>query len=245
MTTNELITEIEDALKRERMEKAAREYGPFILGGILIAIVLTGLFTGWQSWQKRQNGIYTAELLAASESANPADRMATTAEELGASQALVAYLGAAGLHLQKGEKEQAIAQFQKAYAEKSGPGVLRDMALLQSVRLQWDVTPQESSEATANDLMKKIAPLVNNDSSPWQSHALLQAAMMAAHGLNDYDMALSYLDRMNADAADADLLPPLRQRAMALKHLYGLKRPQDEEAAVTPADAAANPDTQG
>ncbi|MBU0800736.1 MAG: hypothetical protein KKA05_06995, partial [Alphaproteobacteria bacterium] len=138
MTTNELITEIEDAVRREKLEKAAKEYGPYVLAGCLLAILFTGLMAGWSSWQTRTNAAHTAAILQAVEGPNTARNLSETAATLGAGQELVARLASAGLYLQEENKAEALIQFQQAAADKSAPALLRDMALLQSVRLEWE-----------------------------------------------------------------------------------------------------------
>lgn len=234
MTTNELITEIEEAVRREKLEKTAKEYGPYVLAGCLLAILITGLTAGWKSWQMRTNAAHTAIIMQAAESAAPAQAMAESAARLGAGPATMARLSAAGMYLQDGNKAEALAQFRLAADDKRAPALLRDMATLQAVRLEWDMGGEN---VKAEELLKRLAPLTNDDDNAWQSHARLQAAVIAAHGLNDFAGARKYLAPVlgRADEIPASLL----QRAKALDHVYGLK-----EQAAQGKDKAA-PATQG
>ncbi|MBU0859435.1 MAG: hypothetical protein KJ667_05825 [Alphaproteobacteria bacterium] len=226
MTTNELITEIEDAVRREKLEKAAKEYGPYVLAGCLLAILFTGLMAGWSSWQTRTNAAHTAAILQAVEGPNTARNLSETAATLGAGQELVARLASAGLYLQEENKAEALIQFQQAAADKSAPALLRDMALLQSVRLEWEAGGET---VDAQTLLNKLAPLANDKNNAWQAHAQVQSALITAHGLNDFAAARKHLEPV---LTRKDNLPPsLLMRARALDHIYGLKIENKADAA--------------
>lgn len=219
MTTNDLINEIEEAVRREKLEKAAKEYGPYVIAGCVIAILITALTAGWSSWQLRSNAAHTAALLAAAESANPARTLGEAAERLGADQAVVARLAAAGMHMENNQTGEALAEFRLAAGMNKAPALLRDLALLQTVRMEWDAG---SAEAPA--LLARLAPLANDNKNAWQAHAQVLSAVITAHGLNDYAAARKWLAPV---IARKDALPPsLLQRARALDHLYSLKSAQ-------------------
>lgn len=220
MTTNELIIEIEEAVRREKLEKAAKEYGPYVLAGCALAILITAASVGWQSWQTRANAKHTAAILAAIENSgdNTAQALADTAGQLGAGQAVVARLTAAGAYLGKDNKAEALKQFQLAAAEKGAPAILRDFAILQSVRLEWD-TAAEGVDAKA--LIQKLLPLTGDKGNPWQAQARVQAAIITAQGLDDLAGARAILAEV---LKHKDVLPgSLAQRAAALDHVYALR----------------------
>lgn len=220
--SNDLIAELEEAVRREKLEKAAKEYGPYILAGCLLAILVTGFSVGWTSWQTRTNAAHTTRLIESGE--NP-HMLGETAAALGGGQALVGHMAAAGLYLQQDNKDEARAAFQKAAAIKNAPAILRDMAILQTVRLSWD-----QDGADAQDMLKQLAPLTAKN-NPWQAHARLQSAIIAAHGLKDYQAARQHLAPV-LDYKGA-LPPALLLRARALDHVYGLKAQERAAAAGT------------
>lgn len=231
MTTNELIIEIEEAVRREKLEKAAKEYGPYVLAGCALAILITAAAAGWQSWQTRANAKYTAAILTTIETAGDktGERLADTAAQLGAGQTVVARLTAAGIYLGQDNKPEALKQFQLAAGEKGAPPLLRDLALLQSVRLEWDTA---ADGADAHALIQKLLPLTGDKNNPWQAHARVQAAIITAHGLNDLAGARTILAEV---LKDKDTLPAsLVQRASALDHVYGI-RLGDKKAEAAPA----------
>lgn len=228
--SNDLIAELEEAVRREKLEKAAKEYGPYILAGCLIAILVTGITAGIRNWQAKTNAAHTATLIQSAESPQAARALSETAEQLGAGQELVARLAAAGLYLQNGDKPAALAQFHEAATSKKAPALLRDLALLQATRLAWEV---EGPNADAQALLNRLRPLLQKN-NPWQAHAQLQSAIIAAHGLHDYEAARQFLAPL---LTGTDNLPPsLLMRARALDHVYGLKtgaaRPDGQDAAT-------------
>lgn len=236
MTTNELIIEIEEAVRREKMEKAAREYGPYVLAGCALAILITALSVGWQSWQMRTNAKHTATILAAIENGGDksAENLSDIAASLGAGQTVVARMTSAGLFLRDGNKPEALKQFQLAATEKNANPLLRDLALLQSVRLEWDGAAGKADPAA---LITKLLPITNDRDNAWQSHARVQAAVITAHGLNDLPGARAILAKV---LERKDTLPPaLVERATALDHVYGIQLGDKADA------APAKTETQG
>ena len=233
MTTNELITEIEEAVRREKLEKAAREYGPYVLAGCALAILITALSAGWQGWQARTNARHTETILAAIEGqtddAVRAQKLGDVAATLGADQSLVARLTSAGLYLQQKNTAEALKQFQLAAAQKNANPLLRDLAVLQSVRMEWDAA---GDKADAKALIARLLPLTTDKGNPWQSHARVQAAIITAHGMDDLSGAREILASV---LKDKDTLPAtLVKRAAALDHVYGI-RLGDKKAEATPA----------
>lgn len=237
MTTNELIIEIEEAVRREKMEKAAREYGPYVLAGCALAILITAASAGWQSWQARTNAQHTAAVLTALDGSGEkgAQNLADIAASLGSGTGVVARLTSAGMFMQQNNVPEALKQFQLAAAEKDADPLLRDLAVLQSVRLEWDSATDK--EAAAKGLIDKLLPLTGDKNNPWQPHARTQAAIITAHGLNDLSGARAILAKV---LERKDTLPAsLVQRASALDHVYAQRLGERADA------APAKTETQG
>lgn len=235
---NELITEIEEAMKRERFEKAMSEYGPYILAGCVLAILVTAFSAGYQHWSQKTNAHNTAAIIKATEQENRAQAFADAAPRLGSPQQVIARLGAAGLYLQDGNKDDARKQFEAATAVNRGSEYLRDFALLQAVRLEWDQMTEKSADK-AKTLVDKLAPLARDEKSPWRAHARIEAAQITAHGMNDFKGARAMLAPL---MKDEDLPPSLKQRVEALDHVYELKEVAGKADAATPAEKT---ETQG
>jgi hypothetical protein len=236
MSNNDLMTEIDEAMKREQLEKSLKEYGPYIAAGCVLAILITGLSAGWNSWSQKNNAAQTAQIIAATEKEDRAQAFADMAPRLDAKQELIARLGAAGLYLQNAARDDARKQFEDAASARGGSEILRQLALLQAVRLEWD---QAADKADIGALLKKLSPLTADAKSPWYAHARIEAAQITANGLNDYKSARTILAPV---LALKDIPDSLKQRAEALDHLYELKGAQ--ESSATPADTEKT-ETQG
>lgn len=228
---NELIHEVEETLKREELERFWREYRFFLIGAVAAAILLTAAVSGWQSYKYKVNTTQTAVLTTAmsAEEDNLAAALAEAAPKLSGGRRAMALLTEAGALQRAGKMQEALGVYRTAAADGSLPAVWRDLASLLAVRMQWAAEMALKPE-TARGLIDELGPIIKNADSPWRWHAGLQAAMIAAHGLGDYDMALSYLTSLSDTGADRNSVPPsLKERARALAHVYRIRA--DEKTA--------------
>ncbi len=78
---NELIHEVEESLRQERLQAMWREYGPYVIGGAVLAVLFTALSAGWRSHEYHINTSQTAaviEALTAPEPAAALDKITTS-----------------------------------------------------------------------------------------------------------------------------------------------------------------------
>lgn len=212
-----LILEIDEALKRERTEKIFREYGPYILAGALLAILFTGIISGYRSWENRVNAEHTALLMEAMSAPDQAKTLEEIAPQLRPGQRAIAYMTAAGALMNKGENTEAQAIFARTSGDKALPELYRDLATLMSVRLSLSTATENLDAAT---LLSRLQPLMD-ESSPWRWHAHVEAALIAAHLQNDYAAARA---RLAPVLKDGESMPPsLQTRARALDQVFSQK----------------------
>ena len=227
-----LILEIEEAIKREKTEKLFKEYGPYILAGALLAVLFTGIISGYRHWESRVNSENTAKLMAALTQQDQVSALQQVAPELRAGPRAIARMTAAGVLLSKNDKEGARAVYTEVAADKDLPVIYRDLASLTLVRLSL------SGEAKAEDaaaLLAQLDPLMGKNSA-WRAQAQIEAALIKAHLQNDYQAARAQLAPVLENAAN--LPPSVIARARALDQVFGQKT-----SALKPA--SDNPDTQG
>lgn len=227
---SDLLQEIDSAIKQEKAEKFWRENGPYIIGGALALIALTGIFTAWNSWQLKIQTRQTGLLVSAMETPYPETALAAATQALDGKHKAMAQIQSAGLQAQKGESEAAIALYKTVAADRSAPAIWRDLATLMAVRLEWNSKlDQEKAKSLYNDLK----PLLS-DKNPWHLHAALQSAMIAGDSLGEYKAALGTLSLLlnNPQAPQS-----LKDRARALDHLYAMKLSAEKPAAKTPTPA--------
>lgn len=217
---NELIHEVEEALKREELERFWQEYRFFIIGAVVAAILLTAAVSGWQSYKYKTNTAQTAILTGAmsAEEDNLAAALGDAAPKLRGGHRAMAFLTEAGALQRAGKRQEALEVYSKAAADGSLPRVWQDLAVLLSTRAAWGMETEKTENAAS--LLKAIAPLLKDQDSPWHAHALLLAAQIEAHGNGDYQAAHKYLSDVQ-QVADAP--PSLRERAKALDHIFMIR----------------------
>lgn len=212
-----LILEIEEALKRERTEKIFKEYGPYILAGALLAILFTGIISFYRSYEARVNAQQTGQLMEAMSSADQAKALEELAPQLRPGARAIAYMTAAGALLGKDQNTEAQAIFAKTAADKTIPPLYSDLATLMSVRLALSGDAKDQDAAA---LLAKLQPLLAKG-NPWRWHAHIEAALIAAHLQNDYAAARAQLAPvMNS----TDQMPAsLQGRARTLDQVFSQK----------------------
>lgn len=224
---SDLLQDIDEALKREKAEKFWRENSPYILGGAVALVIMTGAITAWQSWRNNVNEERTAAIVTALDAKeNNAALLIDAGKTLKGPHKAIAELQAAGLLVKDGKNDEALKQYQAVAADSSASALWRDLATLMSVRLEW--TP-EVDEAKANTLYSQIKPLLSRN-NPWHLHAALQAALIAGDSLKDYKAALSHLGEITNDETAP---PALKERAKALNHVYAQRAGEKKAAAET------------
>lgn len=222
--SNELINDIEDSLKRDELRRTWEEYAPYLIGGVVLAVLLTGLIAGWRSWEYRQNVASTTLMLesvaASSDTDASAAALIANAPDMRGPHRTLSRLSAAGMLAGEGKMDEALAQYQAAAADRAAPAPLRDLAQLMAVRLEWSVKGEDASDTQtlANSLLEKLKPLYRKTRNPYHAHARLEAAIITAHGLGDYARAQEHL-RAITDSKQ-DLPVSVIERAKALARVY-------------------------
>ena len=228
--SNDLIHEIEESIKQERLEKLWKEYGPYLIASIVLAVLFTALLTGWRGWNHKINANQTSAVIMALDKEDQVAALEEISAGLRPNQRAVSYLTAAGLLIRDGRNEQALQQYQSAAADRNIKPLFRDLAQLMAVRLEWSMA---APDMDARMLLSTLQPLMENKKSPWQWHAHIQAAVIQAHAYDNFAAARDHL----AVIATAQNLPrSLQERAKALDHVYALKMAAAEKKrAAAPA----------
>jgi hypothetical protein len=209
----DIFREVDDALQKEKLERVWQQHGSLIIGGVLAIILGTALSTAWTSWRQHSNEKATAEIIAALEDKNPQEKLTSLAGDLDGGHKTVALLAQAGLMAEKGDAEKAAGLYKQVY-ESRAPESLRDLARVFYVRTKAEKTPPAQ---TAQDLLAVIAPVMNNNKSPWTWQARLDSAVLTASALGKPAEALSLLAAF--DKAEG-ISASLKDKAAALQQVY-------------------------
>lgn len=204
---SEILSEIDDDIRAAKLRQFWMENGAWIIGSIIAAVLLTGVLTVWRQWDHRNNMRATSELV----------RVAATAdlkqlEAFGATgrknQAMVARFVAAGAHLNKGEKDQAVALYNDIAETRGLDKTWKQLAKILSISQRLDKDDPAKLE-------KELSRL-SGDKDAWRYTARELEALLAARQKQP-QKAVDILTKVTADTnAPADI----RARAFALRELY-------------------------
>ncbi|MDE1151998.1 MAG: tetratricopeptide repeat protein [Micavibrio sp.] len=224
---SDLMNEIDDDLRRQKLEAFWQENRNWIIGGILLAICSTAGMTWWRSYDYQKNLVQTQGLIQAIESGDAA-KLGTYAGESDRNHAALARLVEAGLLVRDGKQAEAIKAYDDVSGTMGADSALRDLAHLLSIgqRLNTD-TPQK--------LHGEIEKL-SGDGDAFRYSALEMDALLYAREKN-MKMAI---DRLSVIAAGADAPDDVRTRAVTLRELYTASL--NEPAAAKDADKADKKD---
>ncbi len=213
----DLFREVDDVMRQERITKFWTDNKPYIIAFVVGTILLTAAISGYRSWNNAVKEKQTASLITLQEAADyPTNILETEKLKMRAGLRGVALLQAAGAFLDKDKRDEAITLYERASADKALPDDLQHLGILMAVRLLIDDEAQ-----TGESLLKKLSPVLKASKSPWSAHARLEAAVINAHKLSNYEAALTHL---NAVQETKDLPESVYQRSRALSHLYSLKQ---------------------
>ncbi len=203
----DVFDEIAEDLRREKLHQFWKENGSWIIGGILLAVVMTGALSFWRQWESNRNAAATAELTRVVGKNDPA-ALAAYAQGAPGDQAMLARFMAAAAYTQHGDKDKAVAMYD-AIASAMGPDkAYRQLAKLYSVSLRAD-----GGDAAA--LRAELKPLLS-EKAVWRYTALELDALLASRA-GDRGAAVEDLTKISADPlAPADA----RARAFTLRSLY-------------------------
>lgn len=217
---SDIMREVDEAMRQERMEKFWKENGQTLIIFVVATILMTGIISGYRSWDHSVKSKQTGEMMALMEAKDFPDNIKDKKLDFRPGLRGITLINGAQKYLSEKKNDEAMALYAKAADDKGIPEEIRHLAVLQEIRLS-----KEPTEAQ----IKKLQAVADDGSSPWRFYAKLEAAAYAA-AKNDYKTARKYV----AEVMDAKDLPDtLYGKARALDHVYALKSPQEAKAAPT------------
>ena len=211
---SDIFREIEDELRRDNLLQLWSRYSRYIIAGVVVlALIAAGIFAWRQhlaSERLAQANRYTAALTLARQG-KEADAAKLLAEvpNSGGGYGIPAAFQQAALLAKTGDRQGAIAVYERLAASSSVAREYRDLAVLHAVMYQLpDGDPQAAIE--------RLAPLTENG-NPWRATAL---DMTAAAKLKSGDRGGAL--EIYRNLAD-DLAAPRELRARAAEMAAALK----------------------
>ena len=215
-----LMREVDEAVRRDQLEGAARRYG-LIAGAVLLAVLLA--LGGWLFWRDRQESrleTRSEQLVTAFDelqNGTPAqadEELAPIAGEDDAA-AIAASLARAGIALRDNRRPEALQTFEAVATNEDAPQPYRDLAAVRLSAAQFeDVEPQV--------IIERLRPLAV-PGNPWFGSAG-ELVAMAYLKQGRQDLAGPLLVGI---AKDDNVPQTLRSRARQLAGVLGFDAVED------------------
>ena len=209
---SELLAEVDEAMKRERLENIWKNYGNYFITLILLIIFGTGGYSAYSNWQAGVTQTQTDALIAA-EAKNDPQALVDVAANLNGGLKAIAQLRAAGGFLNAKQEDKALELYSVLAADKNQPKEFQDLAIFMKARLEAKTNPDQALSA--------LEALTKDDKSAYRFHARLESAMIFAHQKQDYKSASAQLAPL---LTEQNMPQNLNAKANALSVLYGLKQ---------------------
>lgn len=227
---DELMNEVDDDLRRQKLEQFWLENRNWIIGGILLAIVSTAGMTWWRSYTYQQNVIQTQGLLQAIDS-NDSGKLAAYAQTGDRNHAALAKLTEAGLLVQKNQADDAVKIYNDIADTTGVDGILREYARLLSAMQRLN---KDDPQKLHNEIEK-----LSRSGHAFRFSALEMDALLYARENN----LKTAIDRLAVIAGASEAPDDVRTRAVTLRELYTATMNAEAKApAKTPAKAGDKKD---
>lgn len=207
----DVFQEVDQMMKQERVEKFWKENGRWIIAFVVLTILGTAAMSGYKSWNKSVQEKQTGELIAFLEAEDFPGGLDEKIKDWRGPLKGIALLSAAQKYQDSQNNAEALNTYQKAANNDDIPAEFRDMGTIMAVRLNDGIT--------ADEKLAQLSGVINNNDSPWNHHAAMEAALIQAHQKNDYAAAIALLDRIEK----AELAPAsMKEKAKKLNHVYSV-----------------------
>ncbi|HRY06931.1 MAG TPA: tetratricopeptide repeat protein [Hyphomicrobiaceae bacterium] len=212
MANNEdtLMREVEEELRRERLEQLWKQYGTYLLLAAVILVIAVG---GYQFNKSRQQAaantagaaFANAVYLVGEKKLDEARKVFEGLAENGPfGYAALARLKLAGLDVEAGDKAKAISQYEALARSSNADDLLKSFARIQIASLKIGEVDFTEVENRLNDLA--------GESNPWRANAR-ELIGLAALKAGKLDAARKPLEQILADPTSPS---DVRERAQML-----------------------------
>ena len=194
---SDIFREIDEELRRDNLLKLWSRYGRYIIATAVLVLVVAGGFVAWRDHQlserRAQSTRYAGALTLAREGkeADAVKVFAAIAHE-GGGYAILAAFEEAALLAKSGDREAAVAAYDRIAAASEFDSDLRGLAVLLSVM-------QRMPEADAQTTIDHLAPLTASG-NPWRPSAI-ELTALARLKLQDKSGALALFKSLADDPA--------------------------------------------
>jgi hypothetical protein len=235
-----LLREVEEELRRERLEKIWKQYGTYIIAGA--AVIVLGVL-GFKFWESHRlaaaqdtGARYEEALLLVNEKKDGSaekefEKIAV--DGAGGYRAL-SQLQLAGSQSKQGKKADAVASYEALANDGTADEMLREFARLQAAGLRV-------GEADFTEMENRLTPLMTEE-SPWR-YSARELLGLAAYKAGKTAEARTILTPLFVDQATPQSISERAQIVMAeiAAGEIAKKSASDTPAPATPSASAAPP----
>jgi hypothetical protein len=164
-TPNEsFLREVDENLRRDRMETFAKTYGKWLIAAVVLFLVAVGGYLYWQNKQQEKAAAQSEELTSiyndigggATEGAKKRlQPLESAGNDVVRSLAL---LTEAAIALNANDRDTALAKYRAVSSDKGLPEPYRNLALIRSTALEFDTVKPEDVVARMEPLAKPGEP---------------------------------------------------------------------------------------
>jgi len=166
MSSDTLIREVDEELRRDRMRKLWRQTGPWIIGGAVAVVLAVAGYEGWTWWQKTQAARSSDQFYAATRIADGTDLAAAKKALDGViaqgsgGYPMLAQFREAALLSQNGKIDEAVAAYD-GLSTSLADTHLRELALVLAGNLLIDKGDVAAVEQRVGGLITPASPMRN------------------------------------------------------------------------------------
>lgn len=232
---SDIFREVEEDVRRERLEKLWKQYGDYVIAAAALLIIGVAGFKLWQHYEYVQTQKASAAFIEAIESANNGKgtdavaAFARIAKTAPGGYAEVAELAEANALLASGKRTDAVALYKKIADKRSD-----EIGQAARIRAAWAL----ADSASKTELVDLLSP-VNKDDSGWR---FMAREILAYADFREGHLPAS-LAAFSALAKDTGAPDAIRERAQAMATLmrngvgdYGTLPAEKTDAATDAAN---------
>jgi len=216
---SDLIIEVDEAMKQERIEKLWKDYGGLLISFLAMIVLATAANAGYRAWTQhrdyKQTNIYLDVL---SKDNATADDLLAILPEMTIGMKSVVSIRAAGMALENGNTAKALSIYKTVEAD---PAQQKNSPMLSA--LAKFMATNLDNEMSLEDKIARYEAIANEENNPWSYNAMLNAALLEATQNKDYAKARAYLAKIIA--FDSGATQGLKQKAQSLNILYQAQLP--------------------
>lgn len=204
---SDIMHEIQDDLRQQQLKQFWQQNGSWIIGGAVLAVVMTGALTFWRGHVQQVNETQTAALMATLQTGTT-ESLEQYAADSKASHGMMARFMAAGLEAQRGHGDKAAAIYDEIAGMRGIEKKYKQLAQLLAAGHRLNTEDPAKLHDTLQDLTGK--------KDAWRYSALEMEALVYAREGKMQQAA----DTLAEISASREAPEDVRTRAMTLRELY-------------------------